>query len=202
MAYTTVADVRSFSAGDDVASAAVFPDAVVQAGIDYATELIDDWCATSFEAKSFTATMDGTGTDRILLADAVTGRPILFPRSITSATVDGTAVADTSGWVLHPDGLVVRDAGTFPVSTQGRNVTIVGTAGVTTTVPADIKLAAEMIARDYVLSTADRVHERALQITDDVGVQVFAQPGKHGPTGIPRVNEILRRRRVAVPVIG
>ena len=203
MAYTDIAGVRAASAGDDVSDVATFPSALVTTSIVFAEELIDEATMTSFEAKVFTATMTGDGSCRLRLTDADIGRWIVYPRSITAVTIDGTSQASSvwAKWVLDPLGIVTRDTGTFPTTTTGRNITIVGTAGRTTTVPKLIKLAAELIARDYLLSQHDRTSQRALQRSDEFGTTVFAQPGKYGLTGIPQVNKILDRFSAALPAV-
>ena len=191
MAYATVADVRAISKGDDVSDASVFDDAVVTNGITFAEQLVDRHTGNSFEFKAFTSTTDGNGSD---WADLINGqgRPIFDLATITAATVDAVVLASGvySAWLIYPSGLVVRDDGSnFPCGF--RNVVIAGTAGFSVTAPDNINHATALIARHWVLGTKDRVADRALQIANEHGLTVFAQPGKFGPTGIPEVNAIL-----------
>ena len=191
--YASIADVR---ATDGLADAVAFPDATITEAISYAEELIDRYTGTSWVAKPFSVVASGRASRRLLLRDEE-GHPILYPRSITSATVDGVAVADTSGWALYPDGTVIRNDASFPVSTTGRNVTIEGTAGFSTTAPADIAWAARTLARQYVLDLVSRIPDRAMSVQNDFGTVPLAQASNHPdrPTSLPEVNARLSRRR-------
>jgi hypothetical protein len=185
VAYATVAEVRAL---DGLADVTVYPDATLQQGIDYATALIDGYCGTSFEAKSFTVTLDGNSNAAILT-------PIMFIRTITSVTVDGISV-NVANVYGRSEGYVVRkDGDLFDYSDYGANVVISGTAGVTTTPPEEIKWAARTIARDYCLSLHSRIPSRALTIQNEFGqVEVRAQAGGPGrPTALPDVNAVLNK---------
>jgi hypothetical protein len=184
MAYATVAEVRAL---DGLADVTVYPDATLQQGIDYATKLIDDYCGTSFEAKAFSVTLDGTSNYAI-------GTGVMFIRSITSVIIDGVA-QNVANFLGRREGYVVRtDGEVFPFSLWGSNIVIAGTAGVTTTPPDDIKWAARTIAREYALSLHSRVSARALNLTNEFGQIVLAQPGGQGrPTGMPDVNAVLNK---------
>jgi len=196
VAYCTRAEVRAM---DGMGDSGAYPDALIDAGIAVGTELIDQYCGTSFEAKAFNVTLDGTGRTDILLRDQF--GPILYPRSITSATVDGVEAADTALWALYPEGQVVQVAGTFTATAGGRNVVIAGTAGVYDTPPEQIKHACRLLARAYCVDSSARVHDRALNINNEFGQIVLAQPGGPGrPTGLPEVNAILNRYRFRAPV--
>jgi len=193
MAYTTLADVRSLS---KLSETSVYTDAMVNEGIEWAAAIIDDYCGTSFESKAHTVTVDGTGSDRVFInvANLLT---------VTSATVDGVAVSDVSGWVVRPGGVVVRDTGSFTSSVAGQNVTIVVTAGAFVAVPADIEMAARSMARWYVLKLAAEAPDNAISMTTAAGdFRLNAQPGgKHGPTALPEVNAVLTRRRARPPSV-
>ncbi|MEM9465288.1 MAG: hypothetical protein AAGA90_07930 [Actinomycetota bacterium] len=200
MAYTDIAGVRGASQGDDVADESVYPDADVTAAIAYAEVTIDEATGTSFEHKAFTAVLDGEGSDTLMLVDEE-GEAILYPRTIDSVEIDGVAVdsAELDGWTLDPAGIVTRDTGVFAYAPAGRNITITGTAGRMAAPDEQIKIAASLIARDWLLSSKDRVSERALNTNDANGTTVIAQPGRHGPTGLPRVNKILEHYDSRVP---
>lgn len=191
--YASLAEVRAIDGMDDDTT---FPDATVNEAIDYAEELIDRYTGTSWVYKSFSVTMSGNGRRSLQLIDDE-GRIVLNPRTLSSVTVDGDVVSDTSGWALHPDGLIVRDSGTFATSTVGRNVVVSGTAGLTQTVPKDIAWAARTLARQYALDLVSRIPDRALQIQNDFGSVTLAQAGNHPdrPTSLPEVNARLARRK-------
>lgn len=193
MAYTDLATVRALDVL--VGNEATYPDAALTEGIAWAKQVIDDYCGTSFEADAFTVTVPGTGSRGIRLV-TLEGYPVLFIRSITSATVDGVAVSDVSGWEAYPDGLVVRDTGSFPRPTVGPNVTVSGTAGVTTSAPADIAWAARTLARQYVLELYSKVPKRELTAGEGGGFGPMAHAGGVGrPTNLPDVNARLKRHR-------
>lgn len=192
-AYTTVAEVRAM---DGLEDQAVFDDASLTDAIDFAEELIDRYTGTTWTFQAFTSTVTGRGRRSIQLLDDE-GRPILYPRTLTSVTVDGTVVADTSAWVLAPEGLVIRNTGTFPLPTTARNVVVVGTAGATSAAPKDIAWSARTIARQHLLDHYSRIPDRGLQIQNDFGTVQLAQASTHPdrPTSLPEVNARLARRR-------
>jgi len=201
MAYTTLAVVRAMEGmvGEETA----FPDATISTAILWAEELIDEYTGTSWTAKAFASmTIDGSGSSRLILEDPYGQRRIIFPRSITTITVDGTdEISKVSAWALFPEGFVIRDEGTFTYTFPGRNVVIAGTAGATTAAPEDIGYAARTIARQYVLDTLTRVEDRAILLTTDVGTMRLSQPGAKYPTGMPNVDAILNRRRHRGPSV-
>jgi len=200
MAYTTLATVRSM---EGMADSTVFDDAAINAAILEAALLIDDYTGTSWESATWSITVDGTNTSRLTLEDPFNGQKrILFPRSITSVTVDGTSeLTESAGWALFPEGFVLRDSGTFKYTKPGRNVVIAGTAGITTTAPVDIALVARTLARQYTLDTVSRVDDRAVMMSTELGTIRLSQPGKRWPTGMPQLDAILNRRRQLGPAI-
>lgn len=193
--YTSIAEVRAL---DNLSDDTTWPDATITAAIDYAEELIDRYTGTSWVAKAFSVTLSGRGGGSILLRDDEL-RPVLFPISITAVTIDGTTLSagDWTGWGLYPSGKIIRDSGSFPVSTVGRNVVIAGTAGATTSAPKDIAWAARTIAAQYAQDLVSRVPDRALQVQNDFGTVQLSQASSHPdrPTSLPEVNARLSRRR-------
>jgi hypothetical protein len=187
MAYATVAEVRAL---EGLADTTVYPDATLQQGIDFATGLIDSYCGTSFEAKSFSVTLDGN-------SNFVLPTGVLFIRTITAVTIND--VAEPPGnYYGRSSGLVVRgDGGLFPYSMFGANVIIAGTAGVTETPSTEIKWAARTIARQYALDLHSRIPSRALTIQSESGkIEFRAQAGGQGrPTSLPDVNAVLNRNK-------
>lgn len=182
MPYTTIAEVRSLEGlEDDV----LFPDSDVTEAIEYAEELIDDYCGTSFEHKDFEVTFDGPSrpSNRLIL-------PVLFMQTITSIEVDGEQ-KDTANATPFENVLRLKTG-----YLQGDLVTVAGTAGVTDTPPRAIAWAARTIARQYLLDLVDRVPERALSVQSDFGQIHMAQAGgRNRPTSMPDVNAALNRHR-------
>ena len=187
MAYTTLAEVRALSGLEDEDP---YSDANITEGIAWATDVIDEWCGVPFEPKAFTVTLDGTGRRTIW-----TEKPLLV--SLTAVSIDGVALSssDWAAWALYEDGMIRRDEGVFAASTTGRNVVISGTHG-HASVPESVAYAARTLARWYVLKLESETPSNAITATNEWGTVVLAQPGKHGPTPLPQVNEVLKRYRV------
>lgn len=197
MAYSTEYDVRAMEGMGDVLA---YPDSMISDGLLVAEILIDEYTGTSWEAKAFSLTLSGTGGSRLTLTDPFDGRRILFPRSVTSCTVDGDAQT-TGGWALFPEGYVLRDEGTFTYTAPGNNVVIAGTAGISTAVPEDVAFACRTIARQYCIDQVSNVDDRAVMLQTDMGTVRLSQPGQKYATGIPPVDAILMRRRQRGPVV-
>lgn len=179
MAYTTVAEVRSLPYMGHNA----YTDEVIQEGIDYATEMIDSYTGTSFEAKAVTFSFNGNGS-------SIQWLDTPFMQSVTAVTEDGVAL-DEADFSIPPDGFfIVADAQFF---TRGKLYTVTGTAGHYTTVPVQIQVAARTIAAKYVKSLRTALPDGTIQVVTDQGTILVAQPGVRGPTGIPEVNAILNR---------
>ena len=192
MAYTDLATVRALDTL--VGNEATYPDAAITEGIAWAKAVIDDYCGTSFEAEAFSVTVPGTGT-KYLRPTWPDWYPVLFIQTITSCSVDGTAVSDVSGWGVRGGSVVVRDSGTFTLPTVGDNVVLAGTAGLTE-VPADIAWAARTLARQYVLDLNSKVPKRELTSGESAGFGMMAQAGGIGrDTNLPDVNVRLQRHR-------
>jgi hypothetical protein len=186
LAYAVIADVRAL---DGLADVAVYPDATLQAGIDYATGLIDGYCGTSFEAKAFNVTLDGSGLQVQYVG-------VLFIQSLTQVSIDGVNQT-LSDIVAGPQGVIWHKNGIFTAWWWGQNVNVQGTAGVTTTASEEIKWACRTIARDYCLNLHSRVPSRALSVSNEFGqIEFRAQAGGPGrPTNMPDVNAVLNRNK-------
>jgi hypothetical protein len=200
MAYVTVAQVRAL---DGMADSVVYPDARVTEAITRVEARIDRVTGTSWEYRVFAGLATGDGSQQVRLRRD-DGTVILYPQTITSATVDGDAVADTSGWELFPTGVIWREDG-FPAPASGRpgdNVTVAGTAGRTSAAPAEITEAAGLMVRYDLASDASRVDPRAMSITSEYGLVRLSTPSARYPTGIPRVDEVLNSHRQTGPVVG
>ena len=205
MAYVTRAELRALNGLGD---SSVHSDADLDNAISFAKTVIDRHTGTSFgdvttpAYDAFTVTLDGTGTRRIVLRD-LQGDPIMFPRTISSVTIDGVADSGIT-YTLHPTGWIQRSDGAFSADADGagRNVVISGTAGAYDTPPEDISWAARAIARYWVLQLQSRVPDRAINLTTPEGAfEVRAQAGGVGrPTAMPDVNAVLNRHRHTFPL--
>ena len=196
MAYTTLANVRAMNGL--VGETSAYPDGEITAAILLTKVIIDDSTGTSFEYDTGTVTLDGTGS-----ASIWTGVADL--RTVTSATINGDAVADVSGWKVHPGkGKIIRDTGVFTWDNQGQNIAITYTAGATSTVPGDILYAANHLTRWFTMRPHSQTDENVLTTQNEWGTTRYAQPDgrRFGPTSLPEVNAILKRRRARHPAIG
>lgn len=195
--YTSIAEVRAM---EDMGDASAIADDLITEAIDYAEELIDRFTGTSWVYKAFSVTLSGNGRHSIILRDDE-GRNVLYPRTLTSVTIDGEAVADTSSWAFFPEGIIMRDEGVFDATFPGRNVVIAGTAGLTSAAPNDIAWCARTLARQYILDLVSRLPDRATGVQTPDGQITFAQASDHPnrPTSLPEVNARLVRRRQRGP---
>lgn len=189
--YASLEDIRAIDKLDDLA---FYPDEVVEAALAQADALIDSYTGTSWTYKPFDVVLDGTNGRSIHL-------PVLFPRTITAATIDGEP-DDPTGWALYEEGLVVRTDGYWRFTPPGRNVTIAGTAGATETPPEEISWAARTLAANVLIQRETRVPDRALAIQSDFGQVQVAQAGGRPdrPTEFPAVNAVLNRYRHRPPI--
>lgn len=189
MTYASEADLLAADGMDE----SVVTSEMRTAALEYADALIDKYCGTSFTHKAFSVTLDGNGRSQI-------STRVLFIQTLDTVVVSGDTVADTSGWGLHEDGLVIRDTGAFSSSVVGRNVTITGTAGVSATPPDGIEWSALTIARQHILDQVSRIPDRALSVANEFGNIMLAQAGGHWrPTNLPDVNAVLNRHRHRPP---
>ncbi len=190
--YATLTEIRQLDmlAGNVDA----YTDEMLQEGLDWATQRIEDETGTSWVYRTHTATVSGNGTNEVFVR-----RP--FVRTITSCTIGGIAQAVT-GWFGTDDGMVVRPDGVFPISATGSNVEFVFAAGATATPPADIRWAVRTLARWYVLNLLSKAPDNALSVAGEYGTVQLAQPGKYGPTSLPEVNAVIARRSHRIPGVG
>jgi hypothetical protein len=184
--YASRAEVRAL---DGLADATAYPDAMLDDGLQWAEDLIDHHTGTSWTYKAFTETLDGSGSQVLRLET-------IFPRTVSSLTVDGVAM-DLSGLVLFDEGLLAHRTALFTYTWPGRNVVVVGTAGAESSPPEDIAWACRTLARQYVLDLRSRIPDRALQVVSEFGTAMLAQPGgsPDRPTSLPEVNVVLNRKR-------
>lgn len=179
MAYTTVAAVRALPYMGNAA----YTDEVIEEGIAFATEMIDSYTGTSFEAKSQTFSFVGNGGTMVWLDTP-------FLSTISTITESGVSL-DVADFHVTPDGYyLVADAQWFD---RTKTYTVTGTGGFTTTVPTEIQIAARTIAAKYVKGLRSALPDGTIQVVTDQGTILVAQPGVRGPTGMPEVNAILNR---------
>lgn len=192
--YFTLAEFRELP---DMDATEQFPDARVEAAAAYIVGIIEREVGTAFITRTATETFDGTGEYDLRVSSH-------YARAITSATVDGVALADTLdlvyGAVRH------RSGNTLATWTEGYgNVVIVYTYGYSATPPDDVKEAALRGTRAYLLETSSRsgVTDRRSSITSDQGTTTYVMAGPDHPTGYPTVDATIVgwRSRIRVPSV-
>lgn len=188
MTYASDTDLLASDGMDE----AVVTEPMRAAALAYADDLIDTYCGTSFTFKAFSVRLDGNGRSDI-------NSGVLFPQTLTNVTVDGV-VQTTTGWGLHPEGVIVRPSGAFTYNTVGRNVVIEGTAGITAAPSEAIKWVALTLARQHILDQVSRIPDRALSVVNEFGNIMLAQAGAPWrPTNLPDINAVLNRNRHRAP---
>ena len=191
--YTTPAEVRSMDSISGETSA--FPLADLVSAIQWATQVIDDFCGTSFVYRYHRDILTGTDDQNIKLKE-------MFPRTIISATIDGTALttAEKNKIPLFDSGVIIREDSVWDYTEAGQKVIIEYEAGVTKQPPADIAWACRTLARYHLIEQLSRIPERALSISSEFGNIQLAQPSMDRPTPLPDVNVILQRHRHRAPI--
>lgn len=183
----TVAQVRALEGLDDTT---VFPTATLEEAIDFAEELIDDYCGSMFVQRLAVVSRPKTTAYRTsILLD----RP--FVQSLEWVQVDG--VDATASYELVDDRLYATSGyiATDPM--------VYAYVHGPSSAPSGIRWAARTIARHYALNLVSRIPDRALSIQSDFGqVQMAQAGGMQRPTAFPEVNAELNRHRVDAGLIG
>lgn len=161
-----------------------YDDATIDRAAAYIVGVIERVVGTSFVPRTFTKTVNGTGSDIAL--------PSPFVLEVTDVSLSGEA---QTGPFDTDNGTLV---GPWPRGI--RNVAITYEAGYSTEPPADIKEAAMQGTRARLLDTASnaRTNDRTSSITNDAGgTTSYVLAGVDRPTGYPEVDAVIlgwRRR--------
>lgn len=198
MAYFTLAELRALP---DMSDTTKYPDARATAVQSDVEAIIDGAVRTSFEAKTFTDTLDG-GREALRLSRR-------FVRSITSVSEDGVALTASELLDVIVKGSVLRrrSSGSYSTlltwETGVQNIVVVYTAGYSATPPADVKEAALKATRYRLLTTDGKsgASDRAMSIQNEFGNVQLSTAGPDHPFGLPEVDEVVTRyaKRLAVP---
>ena len=186
--YATPAEVRAMDS--ILGEATTFPLADLIDAIDYATAIIDDYTGASFVQRYHRFVLNGTNSDVIQL-------PVLFPTTLLSASVDGSALSASkiTEVALFDDGLLQRKSDLWDYTNPGNLVTIEVEAGVNTSAPNDIRWAARTLARFHLLEQVSKIPSQAISVQSEFGQIQLAQPGMNRPSPLPDVNVVLNRHR-------
>lgn len=171
------------AAYDEFANADEWPARILRANRNAVEDLIESHCRPAFRRRRARATLDGTGTAELLLAD-------LYPTELVAASIDGAALTseELADVEVYELGVLHRRTGVW---TRGaRNVTVVYEHGLDE-VPRDatvnaMRLAAATLVRS---STPDR----ATSVATDVGNFRLTVADREHPTGIPDVDAFIER---------
>ena len=130
-------------------------DAVLSSLITNVSAVIESYCNRTFAQATYNDTRNGTGSDRMFLANG----PVT---AVASVTIDGIAItaapdAITAGYVFDDSLVYLRPGGFYPsrFNKGVQNCTIVYTAGYAT-IPADVaQVCIEIVAFHF--AKRDRV---------------------------------------------
>lgn len=175
-AYFPIAAARRVKPLDNTTT---YPnDRIIEARV-LAETALEEACMVAFTPRYFRATLHGGGGRTLLL-------PVTRPLSVTSATIDGTAVtvADVK---LDPAGVLYLEAG------WGRgmhNIVVKGTYGYGVT-PPRVSRAAVMLAKRYLVDSP--LPDRATSLTNEDGTtQLLVTAGVRSAIfDVPEANAIV-----------
>lgn len=192
--WASVAEIRRLANLDNPAK---FPTSTIQAVRDWVTRHVEDACGAAFTPRYRRDTLDGTGTDTLLL-------PTPRPRTVDTVRVYDDAGASYTSFTAaeitdletYDDGRVVRSL-TFWTRGQ-RNHVIEWTHGYDRP-PADLKARTLAFVRQQLLE--DRTGRNVLSIIDPSGITTrFASPGgSRRPTGDLELDEAIARYTHRIP---
>jgi hypothetical protein len=119
---------------------------------------------------------------------------------LRSVSIDGTLVADLTGWTLTSTGRIRSvDGGTlFTCTVEGQNVIIDYEYGYDFP-PADLGRAALRYARHVLLTEETTIPDRARMLQTEIGLFHLDAASEDSPTGLPEVDSILVRYRNETP---
>lgn len=162
-----------------------FTEAQVLAAAAYFTAIVEREVGQPFIPRTYTETLDGTGTTTVVL-------PHGHIRSLTTVTLDGVAVTTT---LLTAESGVLRYIDNGTTWTLGAsNLVVVYVAGAYATCPGDIKDAVMWATRDRLLSQGDRsgIDVRRTSMSDALGgTTTYLLPGEKRPTGYPDLDALI-----------
>jgi hypothetical protein len=163
-----------------IADTTAFTDAAIAEARDRVTDEFERICEVSFVPRYTRETLDGDGSTMLRLPH---GRVT----AVRAASIDGTAVTTLADiviryghWLYRPDGW-----------TLGRQNVVVAYERGRASCPGEVKRAAMTVARMELV--ASDLSDRTLSYSNEMGVFRLSVPGPGRPTGIPIVDEILRR---------
>ena len=192
--YATPAEVRAMDMIENEAT--VFPAAELVAAIEYATDLIDDYCGAPFVQRYQRDVLNGTNSQVLRVTQ-------MFPETLLAASIDGTSLTATeiSNTGLFQDGTMMRKDGVWSYTSPGNLVVVDYEYGSGVTAPSDIRWACKTIARYHLLEQVSIIPSRAVQIQSELGSITLSQPGGlNRPTPLNDVNVILNRHKHRAPV--
>jgi hypothetical protein len=173
----TVADARTIKPLDSVTS---YPTAMIVAARILAETALEEACVVPFVPTYFKCTLDGNGKTDILL-------PITRPLTITSATINGTAIT-VSDIDLYDTGALYFGTGwTLGLRASRQNIVITGTHGYAAP-PPRVSRACLLLAKRFLVDSP--VSDRATSLTTQDGTTQFLVTAgvRQAMTDLPECN--------------
>jgi hypothetical protein len=193
--YTSPAEVRAMDSLSGEAS--TFPTADLLDAIQWAENIVEDYCGTNWVQRFQRDVLSGSGTQRLKLSK-------LFPTKILAASIDGTALTapQIAKIALYQTGEIVWEDDTWDYNEPGLKVIVDYEHGLAdkTGPPNDIRWAVRTLTRFHILDQISRIPDRALSISSEFGQIILAQPSMDRPTPLPDVNVVLSRHRHRAPI--
>jgi len=179
--HVSIADIRAITT---LANTSTYPTARLVEVRRWWERISEAYCGVAFVPRWGHVTFDGDDTNWAMLAD-------LRPRTVTSATVGGTAVADLSEWYVYDTGKVVRDDGSnFPSGVGGAGRVDICYEHGYDAPPADVWEAALIAIEERALGAKTGVPARAEQLTAEFAT---IQLGTLPPLVVRTLNEHVER---------
>jgi hypothetical protein len=185
--YVTLGDLRRVKALRDPR----FSDLALSEALRVAETTVESFCGVAFVPRFQRELVDGHGDCELVVSK-------LYVRRVLAAWVDGEQVEDADAWLgLAGGGLLTAQA--IPWGTRNVDVAFVHGHLVP---PPDLAAAVVLIVQELLLGSLNGLPERATSLTTDGVTYSIAQAGRDRPTGIPAVDETLRRYREGSVLVG
>lgn len=180
-----IADLRRENGLSDLTK---YPIDLLKGARDGVTEFFNDFTQTAFVPTYGYQVVDGRQGSRLFLRGGAT--------DVLKLIVDGVEVV-TSGLTVV-NGLVRSTSAFNTYSSTGQNVKVGYLYGFKY-VPADVRRAAIMCARTWLLDSNGPIPDRARMMTTQWATFQLSTASDDYPTGIPSVDSVLRRYKLWIP---
>ena len=185
---TTPAEVRAMDSIDG--ETAAYPLADIVQAITWATEIIDNYCGSSFVYRYERDVLDGNNRSSIQLTK-------MYPQKVIAGSIGGVALTAQQITDLnkYKSGEIVLKDDIWEYNNPGGQVIIEYEYGRAKTPPPDIAWACRTLARYWLIEQNSRIPSNALSVSNEFGNVSLSQPGMNKPSELPAVNTVLNRHR-------